>query len=462
MKPSEVIGRLLVYESRKAPSSTPPKKSKGIASKASKDANEAKNDSDEDLALFVKRFNKVMGFKKKGFGLRGQDLKKKGPFKKFEPRQERTERKGVRCFECGGIGHFAPDCANHNEKKKGKVMAVTWSGSSDDSYEEDDTSSEEELMANFLAFASSHKSKSGSEKEDLSQEEMDSSEGESDSSSISIPKFVEQKVLAKYHAEFNELASKNTRKIALLREENQELSAHNDYLSEQVDRLKKREDKLKEELDLSKRSEEGLKRELVEVKGSLARIDSSTKKLDHMLGVGKSACDKRGLGYEDDKKISTSNKTVFVKSLRNEETSFVQIPRKKLEVGQSSNAQVKMGPRRQPQAQPSRVPQANTPPHLAHNGKRPIMQPQARKQARPVQQRRWIEPSHPQRHGQASMRAQGHGMIPFFIPICHFCGCDGHIRPNCFQYIKMCRTQSMIEKRKNRAKMHVPRNDYFV
>ena len=57
------------------------------------------------------------------------------------------------------------------------------------------------------------------------------------------------------------------------------------------------------------------------------------------------------------------------------------------------------------------------------------------------------------------MRAQGQGMIPFFIPICHFCGCDGHTRPNYFQYIKMCRTQSMIEKRKNRAKMHVPRNN---
>ena len=57
-----------------------------------------------------------------------------------------------------------------------------------------------------------------------------------------------------------------------------------------------------------------MKRELVEVKGSLARIDSITKKLDHMLGVGKSPCDKRGLGYEEDKKISTSNKTVFVKS----------------------------------------------------------------------------------------------------------------------------------------------------
>ncbi|KAK0579086.1 hypothetical protein LWI29_020756 [Acer saccharum] len=349
MKPSEVIGRLLAYESRKAPSTTtPPKKSKGIALKASKDAKEAKHESDEDLALFVKRFNKVMGFKKKkGFGSRGQDLKKKGSFKKFEPRQERTERKGVRCFECGGIGHFAPKCANHNEKKKGKVMAATWSGSSDDSNEEDESSSEEELMANLLAFASSHKSKSGSEREEMSQEENDSSEVESDSSSISIKKFVEQKVLAKYHAEFNDLAIKSTRKIERLREENLELSVHNDHLSEQVERLKRREDKLIEELDLSKRSEEGLKRELVEVKGSLARIDSSTKKLDHLLGVGKSPSDKRGLGYEDGKKISTSNKTVFVKSLKNEETSFVQIPRKKLEVGQCSNAQVKMGPRRQ-------------------------------------------------------------------------------------------------------------------
>ncbi|KAK1553434.1 hypothetical protein Q3G72_034975 [Acer saccharum] len=259
-------------------------------------------------------------------------------------------------------------------------------------------------MANFLAFASSHKSKSASEKEDLSQEEIDSSEEESDSSSNSKKKFVEQKVLAKYHAEFNDLALKSTRKIERLREENLELSAHNDHLSEQVERLKRREDKLIEELDLSKRNEEGLKRELVEAKESLARIDSSTKKLDHLLGVGKSPSDKRSLGYEDGKKISTSNKTVFVKSLKNEETSIVQIPRKKLEVGQCSNAQVKMGPRRKSQAQPPKVPQANTPPKLAHKGKRPIMQPQAWKQPRPVQQRRRIEPTYPQRHGRAQRR----------------------------------------------------------
>ncbi|KAK0593630.1 hypothetical protein LWI29_013343 [Acer saccharum] len=396
MKPSEVIGRLLAYESRKGPISTPTKKQKGIALKTSKDEKEEKKvDSDEDLALFVKRFNKVMKFRRKNFGSKGQDLKKKGSFKKFEPRQERTERKGVRCFECGGIGHFAPDCANHVEKKKGKVMAATWSGSSDDSYEGDESSDDEELMANLLAFASSHKSKSASEREEMSQEENDSSEVESDSSSNSMNGFMEKKESAKYHTEFNDLAIKSTRKIKMLREENLELASHNDHLSEQVEKFKKMEDKLKEELVLSRRNEDSLMRELEEVRESMTRMDSSTKKLDHMLGVGKSPCDKRGLGYEDGKKISTSNKTVFVKSLKKEETSFVQLPRKKLEIGQSSNAQVKMGPRRQPQAQPPRVPQANIPPQMAHKGKRPIMQPQAWKQPRPVQQRRRNEPLHP-------------------------------------------------------------------
>ena len=69
-------------------------------------------------------------------------------------------------------------------------------------------------------------------------------------------------MLAKYHTEFNELAIKSTRKIQRLREENLELSSHNDHLSEKVERSKKIEDKLRDELALSKRNDEGLKREL--------------------------------------------------------------------------------------------------------------------------------------------------------------------------------------------------------
>ena len=60
MKPSEVIGRLLAYESMKGPTSTPSKKQKGIALKASKVEKEEKNDSDEDMALLMRRFKKFI------------------------------------------------------------------------------------------------------------------------------------------------------------------------------------------------------------------------------------------------------------------------------------------------------------------------------------------------------------------------------------------------------------------
>ena len=257
---------------------------------------------------------------------------------------------------------------------------------------------------------------------------------------------------------------KKNEEIQRLKEENLDLQAHVDHLSEQVERSKNIEDKLRMELDLSKRNEEGLKRELVEAKESRTRIVSSTEKLDHMISVGKSPCDKRGLGFEDGKESSTPNKTVFVKSLSQQKASPVQTPRKKIDLGQCSHsAQVKKMPSRQPQAKPTRVPRTNFPQSQKYQGKRPIMQATPRKQPslgqqqsrrNPIQQ-----PRQPQRHGKAPIHAQGHGMIPNFIPTCHFCGIDGHIRPKCFHYIHMCRVKSMIEKRRARARMHVHRED---
>ena len=92
------------------------------------------------------------------------------------------------------------------------------------------------------------------------------------------------------------------------------------------------------------------------------------------------------------------------------------------------------------------TPQANIPHQLAQKGKKPIKQVQHWKQERQIQQRRRIEPSQPQRHRKAPINAQGEGMISNFKHTCHYCGIDGHIRPNCFHYIKMCKAKSMIEK----------------
>ena len=91
------------------------------------------------------------------------------------------------------------------------------------------------------------------------------------------------------------------------------------------------------------------------------------------------------------------------------------------------------------------------------------MQAQPSKQPRlGYQQRRRDpiqQPRQPQRQGKAPIHAKGNGMIPNFIPTCHFYGIDGHIRPSCLHYIEMCRAKSMINKKKARAKMHLHKKE---
>ena len=117
--------------------------------RASKVEKKDKDDSDEDMALLVKKFKKFVKFEKKGHASKGQELEKRVLFKKFENRHENGERKGIQCYECGGIGHFSHDCGNLKYKRE-KVMAATWS-ESDDSEEGDKSSSGDELVNNFKA-----------------------------------------------------------------------------------------------------------------------------------------------------------------------------------------------------------------------------------------------------------------------------------------------------------------------
>ena len=63
-----------------------------------------------------------------------------------------------------------------------------------------------------------------------------------------------------------------------------------------------------------------MKIELEDARGLMAKMASSTKKLNHMIDVGKRPNDKRGLGFEDDKESSTPSKTIFVKSMNFKES----------------------------------------------------------------------------------------------------------------------------------------------
>ena len=132
----------------------------------------------------ARKFKQFMKFEKKGFGLKGEFVKKNAPFKKVEKTQEKDHKKGVQCYKCSGFGHIAPECANL-KKKKGKAMAVTWSDSDDLKEEDKSLDDDEDQVANFIAFTSSHNSNevmSDKEEEDDKHEESDSNGGSNSSS----------------------------------------------------------------------------------------------------------------------------------------------------------------------------------------------------------------------------------------------------------------------------------------
>ena len=111
------------------------KKKKGIALKASSAIQEDSDkedsidlDNDEDISLFVKRFNKF---------LRVRGNQKRPNFK--PKRRTKTSSSTLKCFECNQPGHLRVDCPifkkNINDKKLKKAY-ITWDENDMESYED--------------------------------------------------------------------------------------------------------------------------------------------------------------------------------------------------------------------------------------------------------------------------------------------------------------------------------------
>jgi hypothetical protein len=153
--PTEVLGEILtqdIFKKSQAKAMSLAKKVKGesiaLKAKVSKTIEKEESEdegngseSDEELALFVNKFNKFM-------------RKKKG-----QPRRGQTSRKNAfndrKCFECGEPGHITMNCPSkknkgkdgddkkkrkfYHKKKDGKAYLVEWD--SDASSNDDDSSS---------------------------------------------------------------------------------------------------------------------------------------------------------------------------------------------------------------------------------------------------------------------------------------------------------------------------------
>ncbi|XP_062086925.1 uncharacterized protein LOC133793633 [Humulus lupulus] len=136
MKVEELMGSLRTFELnqkiRQKDKPNPSKeKEKTIAFKSTEMETPDEGDSDSEMALLSKKFQKYM----KKIGNR-QTIGKapRGNFSYSKP--SFSNKKGIQCRECEGFGHIQAECANTLKKNK-KGMIVTWSDEDSDNSEEE-------------------------------------------------------------------------------------------------------------------------------------------------------------------------------------------------------------------------------------------------------------------------------------------------------------------------------------
>ncbi|KAE8678027.1 hypothetical protein F3Y22_tig00111458pilonHSYRG00129 [Hibiscus syriacus] len=153
----ELIGSLLTHEMMledevdlnkidETPKEKEKKKNIGVALKSTKDESDSNNDDDdEEMALFAKRFRKMMR------PYRGRKFKRNEGLK-----NEPKEKDPIICYECKKPGHVKYDCPQLKKKgqskNKHKAHVATWS-------DEESSDEEEQEVANLCLMAFGEDSK---------------------------------------------------------------------------------------------------------------------------------------------------------------------------------------------------------------------------------------------------------------------------------------------------------------
>lgn len=131
-----------------------PSKKKGIAFSSQLKENESDVESDDDNALFVKKFKKV--FRNNKNSRSSEEIKSP----RFQRNPKGTSaKKYVQCYNCKGFGHIAQNCSTSKESEKGdrkgqKVLNITWDEEDEGSGNNESQNDEDENISNWPLFTS--------------------------------------------------------------------------------------------------------------------------------------------------------------------------------------------------------------------------------------------------------------------------------------------------------------------
>jgi hypothetical protein len=302
LKVEELVGSLQTHEVNHFQ----PKKNKGLALKIAKNTDDSSDEEsmdDEELAMLARKMRKF--FKPKNGSFRNQNNKTGEKFKydskgvnqgRADLGKKDKTTNGVKCHECGGIGHIRIDCGNL-KRAKGKAFNTTQSDESD----KEDPEETLEDGVNYLAFTASYNDLSDND-EYATADVKESSDDEGEDNL--------QDVYNTLYREFSKLQKSNKHTVKRL----EELVVEKDKLLDDLTNSNAVCNTLRSENALLIVRIKTLEKELCDSKTHLTKF--SSEKLDKMLNEQKSFSDKTGIGFDRYAASSSSNsssKVMFVK-----------------------------------------------------------------------------------------------------------------------------------------------------
>ncbi|XP_022891832.1 uncharacterized protein LOC111406675 [Olea europaea var. sylvestris] len=308
VKIEELVRSLQTYEL----TISQPRKKKSIALNTVREEEFKSSDvetlRDEEIAYFVKKFQKALKGKKWP-----QDKKRGAPSKFLRKKNDKSTARNpgkksqvVRCHECERFEHYRNECPSFKKNlKKGrsKTLAVSLTDDDSNSSDQSDSLSSGEEKG-YMAFVSTVKSESNKESEKV-EEEVESNKSRDDSEDETDIHEAYQ-LLFKESLKIKKVNKALFKKVDELERENEKITNDLQVSSKNLSELKCINEKLEDRVKT-------LTNELEKSSTQLQSFMSGTKKLDDLLGMNKPAGNRQGLEFvKSDGNVSSSSKTTFV------------------------------------------------------------------------------------------------------------------------------------------------------